>query len=205
MARKKFRNFTVGAILFLSLVAIVITGFGTGGGGLGDVGGGGQTTETELAKVGSTPITTDQANNQFNESFQQLRRQLPNAQITEFLSQGGFEGSVDRLIALEALRQYAEARGVTVTRQMIDNAISAAPEFQFEPSDQGRHHAIQAMRNRLKHGHANLRLKTSSLSKTTSRRRSAARLSGPLERSGSAAPAAAEEPICAANWRGRRP
>ena len=131
MARKRFRNFTVGVILFLSLVAIVITGFGTGGGGLGDLSSGGSTTATELARVGETPITSDQANNQFNESFQQLRRQLPNAQLLEFLNQGGFEGSVERLIALEALRQYADARGVTVTRQMIDNAIATAPDFQF--------------------------------------------------------------------------
>ncbi len=130
MARKKIRNFVVGFILFLSLVAIVITGFGTGGGGIGDIGGG-PTAGTELARVGSQPITADQANNQFNQSFQQLRQQLPNAQILEFLNQGGFEGSVDRLVALEALRQFAEARGISVTRQMIDNAITSAPEFQF--------------------------------------------------------------------------
>ena len=132
MARKRFRNFTVGAILFLSLVAIVITGFGTGGGGLGDLGGsGGAPTGTELARVGSRPITTEQANNQFNQSFQQLRQQLPNVQILEFLNQGGFEGSVDRLIALEALRQFADARDIAVTQQMIDNAIANAEEFSF--------------------------------------------------------------------------
>jgi len=131
MARKRFRNFTVGAILFLSLVAIVITGFGTGGGGLGDIGGGGPSTGTELAKVGSTRITSDQANNQFTESFQQLQRQLPNLQLAEYINQGGYEGSVDRLVALEALNQFAQARGIAVTRQMIDNAISNAQEFQF--------------------------------------------------------------------------
>ena len=132
MARKRFRNFTIGAILFLSLVAIVITGFGTGGvGGLDSLGGGGGATGTELAKVGSVSITTDEANNQFNRDFQQLRQRLPNAQITEFLNQGGFEGSVDRLIAVETLRQYARARGIVTTRQMIDTAISTAPEFQF--------------------------------------------------------------------------
>ena len=108
MARKKLRNFTVGFILFVSLVAIVVTGFGTGGGGLGDVGGG-ATAGTELARVGDQPITSEQANNQFNQSFQQLRQRLPNVQILEFLNAGGFEGSVDRLIGLEALRQYAEA------------------------------------------------------------------------------------------------
>jgi hypothetical protein len=50
MARKKFRNFTIGVILFLSLVAIVITGFGTGGvGGIDSLGGRGGPT-------GTTPI-----------------------------------------------------------------------------------------------------------------------------------------------------
>ena len=131
MARKKFRNFTIGLILFLSLVAIVITGFGTGGYGGLDSLGGGAASGTELARVGSRPITNDQANNQFNLSFQQLRQQLPNVQIAEFLNQGGFEGSVDRLVAIEALRQFAEARGIAVTRQMIDNAIANAEEFRF--------------------------------------------------------------------------
>jgi peptidyl-prolyl cis-trans isomerase D len=132
MARKKFRNFTIGVILFLSLVAIVITGFGTGGfGGIDSLGGGGGQTGTELARVGRTVITTEEANNQFNRDFQQLRQRLPNAQITEFLNQGGFEGAVDRLVAIEALRQYAQARGIVATRQMIDTAISTAPDFQF--------------------------------------------------------------------------
>jgi peptidyl-prolyl cis-trans isomerase D len=133
MARKKFRNFTIGAILFLSLVAIVITGFGTGGsGGLGALSGGGNSPSgNELAKVGRVAITADQANNQFNQDFQQLRQNLPNVQITEFLSQGGFEGSVDRLIALEALSQYARAHGIVATRRMVDHAISTAAEFQF--------------------------------------------------------------------------
>jgi peptidyl-prolyl cis-trans isomerase D len=132
MARKKFRNFTIGVILFLSLVAIVITGFGTGGvGGIDSLGGRGGPTGTELAKVGGVAITTEEANNQFNRDFQQLRQRLPNAQIAEFLNQGGFEGSVDRLIAVEALRQYSRARGIVATRQMIDTAISTSPEFQF--------------------------------------------------------------------------
>lgn len=133
MARKKIQNWVAVGILFFVLVAMVITGFGTGGsGGLGSLGGGGNTPSgNELARVGRVAITADQANNQFNQDFQQLRQNLPNAQIIEFLNQGGFEGSVDRLIALEALGQYARAHGVVATRTMIDHAISIAPEFQF--------------------------------------------------------------------------
>ncbi len=132
MARKRFRNFTIAAILFMSLVAIVITGFGTGGfGGLSSLSGNGSPTGNELARVGSVAITTDQANTQFNADFRQLRQRLPNAQITEFLNQGGFEGAVDRLIAIEALRQFAQAKGIIVTRAMIDTAITTSPDFQF--------------------------------------------------------------------------
>lgn len=134
MARKKIRNWVAATILFISLVAIVITGFGTGGtGGLDSLGGGGAS-GTELAKVGGVAITSVQANDRFNRDFQAFSRSeegLANARITEFLNQGGFEGSVDRLINLEAIRQFAAARGLVVTRQMIDDAIYNAPDFRF--------------------------------------------------------------------------
>src|SRR5689334_16690810 len=108
MARKKIQNWVAVGILFMVLVAMVITGFGTGGtGGLGSLSGGGAPSGTEVAKVGRVAITTEQANTQFNQDFQQLRQNLENATIVEFLNQGGFEGSVERLVALESLRQYA--------------------------------------------------------------------------------------------------
>jgi peptidyl-prolyl cis-trans isomerase D len=131
--RKSLRSWATVLLLLLALIAIVVTGFGTGGfGGIDSLGGrGGGPTGTELARVGGVAITTEEANNQFNRDFQQLRQRLPNAQIAEFLNQGGFEGSVDRLIAVEALRQYSRARGIVATRQMIDTAISTSPEFQF--------------------------------------------------------------------------
>ena len=132
MARKKIQNWVAVGILFMVLVAMVITGFGTGGtGGLGSLGGGGAPSGNEIAKVGSVAITNDQANNQFNQDFQQLRQNLENATIVEFLNQGGFEGSVERLVALEAMRQFAQARGIVATRQMVDNAIATADEFSF--------------------------------------------------------------------------
>jgi len=132
MARKKIQNWVAVGILFFVLVAMVITGFGTGGtGGLGSLSGGGAPSASEIAKVGGVAITADQVNNQFNQDFQQLRQNLPNATILEFLNQGGLEGSVERLVALEALRQYAQTRGIVATRAMVDNAIATSPEFQF--------------------------------------------------------------------------
>src|SRR6187399_2321702 len=98
MARKKIRNWIAVTILFFSLIAIVITGFGTGGGGgLDSLRSNGGTQGEELARVGSVPITSDQVKNQFNQDFQNFRRSadgLANAQIGEFLNQNGFEGAV---------------------------------------------------------------------------------------------------------------
>ena len=60
MARRKMKNWVAASILFFSLVAIVITGFGTGGtGGLGSLSSGGAPTGTEVAKVGQVAITTN--------------------------------------------------------------------------------------------------------------------------------------------------
>jgi peptidyl-prolyl cis-trans isomerase D len=135
MARKKIRNWIAVTILFFSLIAIVITGFGTkGSGGIDSLRGNGGPQGEELARVGGVPITSDQVSNQFNQDFQNFRRSsdgLANAQISEFLNQNGFEGAVDRLVNLEAIRQFAAAHGVVATRQMIDNAIYNAPDFRF--------------------------------------------------------------------------
>jgi peptidyl-prolyl cis-trans isomerase D len=135
MARKKIQNWVAISILFLVLVAMVVTGFGMGGsGGLDSLGGGGGPTGTELARVDGVTITTEEANNQFQRefmNFQRRREGLANAQIAEFLNQGGFEGSVERLINLEVIRQFAADRGLVLSQQMIDNAIYNAPDFQF--------------------------------------------------------------------------
>src|SRR5205085_2637689 len=118
MARRKMKNWVAASILFFSLVAIVITGFGTGGiGGLSSLTGGGAPSGNELAKVGRVAITTDMANTQFNQDYQNLRQNLPNVQLAEFVSQGGFEGSVERLVALEALRQFAQSQGIVASRR----------------------------------------------------------------------------------------
>src|SRR3569623_590599 len=78
-------------------------------------------------------------------------------------------------------------------------------ELDREPRAQHRHDAIRGRSDGLKHGHVNFLRWRPRDRGLTSRRRSTGWLSGPPERGGGAAPAAAEEPICAANWRGRRP
>lgn len=130
--RKSLRSWATIALLFLALVAIVVTGFGTGGGGgLGALGGGSASpTGDQLATVNGEAITGDAASTEVNRSFQLLRRRLPNADMAEYLRQGGYEGAVDALINLVAMRQYGETRGLVATPQMVDRFLVNRPEFQ---------------------------------------------------------------------------
>jgi peptidyl-prolyl cis-trans isomerase D len=130
--RKSLRSWATIALLFLALVAIVVTGFGTGGGGgLGALGGGNASpTGDQLATVNGEAITADAASTEANRGFQLLRARLPNAQMAEYLRQGGYEGAVDALINLVAMRQYGEARGLVATQQMVDRFLVNRPEFQ---------------------------------------------------------------------------
>ncbi|HEV7658223.1 MAG TPA: SurA N-terminal domain-containing protein [Allosphingosinicella sp.] len=130
--RKSLRSWATIALLFLALVAIVVTGFGTGGGGgLGALGGGNASpTGDQLATVNGEAITADATSAEVNRGFQQLRTRLPNAEMAEYLRQGGYEGAVDALINLVAMRQYGEARGLVATAQMIDRFLVNRAEFQ---------------------------------------------------------------------------
>src|SRR3546814_3559945 len=74
---KIFRSGASSKILFgflgLALFAMVVTGFGTGGGGLGDLGGGGDT----IAEVGSGRIGSTEVADQANRQFARARDQQP--------------------------------------------------------------------------------------------------------------------------------
>jgi peptidyl-prolyl cis-trans isomerase D len=139
--RKSLRSWATVALLFLALVAIVVTGFGTGGGGgLGALGGGSASpTGDQLATVDGEAITAAAASDELNKSFQLLRQRLPNADMAEYLRQGGYEGAVTALINFAAMRHYGEARGLVVTRQMVDRFLVNLPVFhnaggQFDPA-----------------------------------------------------------------------
>src|SRR3546814_12793689 len=85
---KIFRSGASSKILFgflgLALFAMVVTGFGTGGGGLGDLGGGGDT----IAEVGSGRIGSTEVADQANRQFARARDQPPAPDMGAFLRSG---------------------------------------------------------------------------------------------------------------------
>jgi peptidyl-prolyl cis-trans isomerase D len=130
--RKSLRGWATALLLFVALVAIVITGFGTGGfGGIGSLSGGGSApTGEELATVGGRPITANMISERLTQSFNRARQQVPNLEMAEFLRQGAYDATFDQTVAAMAMQQYGEARGMAITRRMVDRFIVGLPDFQ---------------------------------------------------------------------------
>jgi len=128
-------------VLFISLVAIVITGFGTSGmGGIGGLSGLGGST---VASVGGENIDTARVKDETNRQLQKMRQQNPGLDMASFLSRGAIEEIVDQLVQVTANTVFGEKNGLAVSRQMIDREIAGIPAFQnlagqFDPGAMAR-------------------------------------------------------------------
>jgi len=112
-------------VLGIALFALVVTGFGTPGGGVGGFGGGGD----RIATVGGEPITGAEVTDQVNRQIAMLRRDQPDLDTAAFIAGGGYEEVVRQMIAQRALTQFASAQGLTASRRMVDGEIASIPAF----------------------------------------------------------------------------
>lgn len=114
-------------VLFLTLVAMVITGFGTGGGGLGDLGG---LRAGTVASVEGEKITAERLRDETQRQFERVRREQPELDFAAFLSRGSMEEVLDQLLDLTAITVFGREQGLGVSREMIDRDIAGVPAFQ---------------------------------------------------------------------------
>lgn len=127
--RSKASRWFAGGLLFLVLVAIVVTGFGTGGfGGIDSLSGGGGTTD-QLVSVDGQPITAPQVSELVNRAYARAHDQQPTLQMAAFLGQGAWDQTLEQLIVTGAVQHYGAARGLTVSRAMVDREIVNIPAF----------------------------------------------------------------------------
>ncbi|HEY9552468.1 SurA N-terminal domain-containing protein, partial [Allosphingosinicella sp.] len=127
---KIFRSGASSKILFgflgLALFAMVVTGFGTGGGGLGDLGGGGDT----IAEVGSGRIGSTEVADQANRQFARARDQQPDLDMGAFLRSGALGEIIDQMISQTALGVFGRDQGLVASKRMVDGEIASIPAFQ---------------------------------------------------------------------------
>jgi peptidyl-prolyl cis-trans isomerase D len=127
MFRRGFMAKIMLVVLFLSLVAIVITGFGTGGGGLGDLGG---LRGDTVASVGGEKISSDRLRDETQRQFERIRREQPTLELSDFLRRGSLDQVLDQLIDLAAATVFGRDQGLAVSRKMVDREIAGIPAFQ---------------------------------------------------------------------------
>lgn len=127
--RKSLRSWAMILVLLIALIAIVVTGFGTDGfGGLGSMGGGAARGD-RLASVNGEPIEAAEVSDLVTRSYAQARQQQPTLDMETFLAQGAFDEILSQTVVAQAIRQYAAARGLTVSERMVDREIVNIPAF----------------------------------------------------------------------------
>lgn len=115
-------------VLFLSLVAIVITGFGTGGmGGLEGLSGLGAST---VAKAGGEEITSDELRDNVQRQLERFRQQQPELDMAQFVRRGAVDEVLEQMISAAATMDFAGSVGIVASKKMIDAQIAAIPAFQ---------------------------------------------------------------------------
>ena len=114
-------------ILGLALFAMVVTGFGTGGGGLGDLGG---LSSSTIATVDGEKLGSLRIQDETQRQLQRLRQEQPELDMASFLRSGSMEEVVDQLIGLTALVAFGRDNGLAVSKAMVDREIASIPAFQ---------------------------------------------------------------------------
>lgn len=136
-----FRRFThskIGAViafLVLGIIALAfaasdITGLSTGTTGIG----GG-----DVAKVGKAEVTIAALKARVQTAVEAGRQQQPTLDVTQFVTQGGLNSTLDREIATLALEQFGLSQGMVVSKRSVDGQIASIPAFQgpngrFDPN-----------------------------------------------------------------------
>jgi len=127
--KRKLQSFTTGAILFIALIALVVTGFGTGGFGSIDSLISGQATGTTIAKVEGRALSEQFVTDTINRQYNVARRNQPTLDLATFLGGGAFDQIVNQLIVNLALEAFGEKQGLTVSPRMVDREIVKIPAF----------------------------------------------------------------------------
>jgi peptidyl-prolyl cis-trans isomerase D len=124
--RKGFMAKIMLVILAIGLIAIVITGFGTGGSGVGGLGG---ASGGAVASVGGEELTSARLTDEAQRQLARLRREQPELDMAAFLQQGALEEVFEQLIDLTASAVFARQQGLGASRQLVDRDIASIPEF----------------------------------------------------------------------------
>ncbi|BCA61733.1 peptidylprolyl isomerase [Sphingomonas sp. HMP9] len=129
-----FRRLThsrVGVIITFLVLGVIALAFAAGDvTGLSSMTGGAGITGGDVAKVGKSDVTANQLKTQAQTEMEGFRQQQPTLDMATFVNQGGFDGTLDRIISSMALEQFGRAQGMVVSKRAIDGQIASIPALQ---------------------------------------------------------------------------
>lgn len=113
------------SFVFIVLVAISFAGADiTGSMGSGSALGG-----STVAEVGKHDISTEELSMRVNNQLDVQRRQMPGIDMTSFVNAGGFEDTLEQMINVRALEEFARSVGLGVSKRLVDGEIASIPAF----------------------------------------------------------------------------
>jgi peptidyl-prolyl cis-trans isomerase D len=132
--RRALKSWLMLGFLALAVIAIVVTGFGTGGVGGGQTG----ATGDAIATVGDEKILETEFADIVNRQLTRAREQQPELDMGRFLAGGVFEEILSQRIIGKALVFFGVEQGLAVSPRMIDREIAGIAAFrnvvgQFDP------------------------------------------------------------------------
>lgn len=124
--RRVLSSWLAVALLGVILIAFIVTGVGTPGGGFS--GGPGA---NAVATVGGRPVTVPQVAQRVQGLYREAQRQQPGLAMPAFLAAiGGLAGVVEQYVDATVLGVWAEKHGITANERLIGAEIAAVPAFQ---------------------------------------------------------------------------
>jgi peptidyl-prolyl cis-trans isomerase D len=137
---RRLTNSKVGMIVTFVALIVIALAFAAGGvTRLGGGGSGGEMKKTTVAKVGDVAITADDLKQEVQNEFANVQQNNPQVTMAQFITGGGFDSVVERMINLQALQQFGRQQGMVVSKRAVDGEIASAPSLQgvdgkFDPN-----------------------------------------------------------------------
>jgi peptidyl-prolyl cis-trans isomerase D len=124
--RRILSSWVAVALLGIIMIAFIITGISSPGGGLT-----GGMQEDAVATVDGKPITISEVTSRAQSALAEQRQQNPALTMPAFISAvGGVAPFVDQFIGTRVLSAWAERHGIIASERLIGADIAAIPAFQ---------------------------------------------------------------------------
>jgi peptidyl-prolyl cis-trans isomerase D len=123
---RRFATSPVGIAVFaVILIAFVVTLYE----GKSMFGGGGLTSGGALASVGGKTIGDAEALRRAKAQLDNARQEKPELDMAAFVAGGGADATVNRMIDVAAMGEFAAKNGLTASRKLVDGAIASISAF----------------------------------------------------------------------------